>query len=465
MASQLEHHSRVRELWSRPQNVRRSPNLPLPSKGAVDAASLVLGLGLGATIALYVLGEANGALKGPGGLALAITRASGLIATYMLILVVLLAARVAIIERTLGQDKLIRWHRKLAPYALVLLTVHVALSIYGYAKLSNTSLFKQLTTFVLHYPDMLMAIVGYFLLIMAGVTSYKRARAKMKYETWWVVHLYTYLGVALAVAHQVRTGVMFLNHPLARDLWVATFIVVAEFVLWNRLLVTLYRNAVHRLKIVAIVEEGPGVYSVTCQGKHLEKLPVSGGQFIQWRFLSKDLFLHSHPYSLSAMPRPPYIRVTIKDLGDHSGLISKLKIGTRVFIEGPYGAFTRYRTSNKKVTLIGAGVGATPIRALLEDMPPDVETNVILRGSSQADLIHNDEIAELMANRRGKFYEVTGSRSSVKLDAATLKRLVPEANKNDFFICGPVGFIDEIRESLSKLGITQDKIHLEEFAF
>ena len=183
MASQLEHHSRVRELWSRPQNVRRSPNLPLPSKGAVDAASLVLGLGLGATIALYVLGEANGALKGPGGLALAITRASGLIATYMLILVVLLAARVAIIERTLGQDKLIRWHRKLAPYALVLLTVHVALSIYGYAKLSNTSLFKQLTTFVLHYPDMLMAIVGYFLLIMAGVTSYKRARAKMKYET------------------------------------------------------------------------------------------------------------------------------------------------------------------------------------------------------------------------------------------------------------------------------------------
>ena len=71
----------------------------------------------------------------------------------------------------------------------------------------------------------------------------------------------------------------------------------------------------------------------------------------------------------------------------------------------------------------------------------------------------------MMANRRGKFYEVTGSRSSVKLDAATLKRLVPEANKNDFFICGPVGFIDEIRESLSKLGITQDKIHLEEFAF
>ena len=50
----------------------------------------------------------------------------------------------------------------------------------------------------------------------------------------------------------------------------------------------------------------------------LAGLAVSGGQFFQWRFLTRGLWWHAHPYSLSALPRAPFMRVTVKGLGDQS---------------------------------------------------------------------------------------------------------------------------------------------------
>ena len=74
----------------------------------------------------------------------------------------------------------------------------------------------------------------------------------------------------------------------------------------------------------------------------------------------------SNPYSLSAPADPRMMRFTVKDLGDHSTALARLTPGTRVFAEGPYGTFTGHRrTQRRKVLLIAAGVGITPLRALV----------------------------------------------------------------------------------------------------
>ena len=62
-------------------------------------------------------------------------------------------------------------------------------------------------------------------------------------------------------------------------------------------------------------------------------------------------------------------------------------------IEGPYGAFTQHARETDRVLLVGAGVGVTPVRAMLEDLPRHVDVVVILRGSSAHDLILRDEIS------------------------------------------------------------------------
>ncbi len=144
---------------------------------------------------------------------------------------------------------------------------------------------------------------------------------------------------------------------MVRALWIVIWAATAGMVIVFRVVQPIRRSLRHQLRVVEIRDEAPGVVSVICSGRQLDQLAVSGGQFFLWRFLTRDLWWQAHPYSLSALPRPPYVRVTIKGLGDQSRAIAHLQPGTSVAIEGPYGAFTHHARSREGVALIGAGVG------------------------------------------------------------------------------------------------------------
>jgi ferredoxin-NADP reductase len=194
-------------------------------------------------------------------------------------------------------------------------------------------------------------------------------------------------------------------------------------------------------------------------------LAVSGGQFFKWRFLTRELWWHAHPYSLSALPQPPYLRVTIKGLGDQSRAVSALKVGTRVGIEGPYGAFTHHARTCDRVVLVGAGVGITPLRALLEDLPFHVDVTVIIRASDPGDIVHREEMVALVERRGGQYHEVIGARDQVHFDANSLRQLAPAIRDSDVYVCGPDGFSEGVMWAAQSLGLGADQIHEEAFAF
>jgi len=442
---------------------RRRGHAPKP--WVADLLAVVAGVGLGIVIALVVIGEAGSALTAPGGYFNAVGRLTGFVGTYLLIIMIILMSRIPWLERTVGQDRLVRWHRRVGPYPVVLIALHVVTITIGYAQMDKVGILHQLWSFLVNYRDMLMAMVAFVLLVAAGVTSAQIARRKMNYETWWVVHLYTYLALALAFAHQITTGVVFLNTPLAKEFWIAIWATTAGLVVVYRFLWPLLRNLRYQLRIADIVEEAPGIVSVTVAGKHLSRLAVSGGQFFQWRFLARGLFWHSHPYSLSALPRPPFLRVTIKGLGEQSKAVAHLKIGTRVFIEGPYGTFTDHARTQDAVTLIGAGVGITPLRALLEDLPLDVAVTVVIRASSTRDIAHRDEVEELVRQRNGTFHELVGDRKKFSFDPGTMRRLVPNIAQSDVYVCGPDGFSERVVAAALRSGCDPKKIHHEAFSF
>lgn len=464
MAPTKQARAADRIAWATGSPHRRRPG-HAPRPWVADLLFTLAGLGLGITLALVVTAESRGTLAAPGGLLLAGGRLAGFTGTYLILVMIVLIARLPWLERAVGQDRLVGWHRRLGPWALWLITAHVVLITLGYAKVSHTGFLRQLWLFVTTYPDLLAAVAGFGLLVMAGVTSIRIARKRLHYETWWVVHLYFYLALALAFAHQVVTGVAFLGHPLARAFWIVIWAATAGMVLVFRVLLPVVRNLRHRLKIVAVREEAPGVYSITCSGRQLSDLAVSGGQFFQWRFLTRGLWWHAHPYSLSALPQAPFLRVTVKGLGDQSRAVAHLRPGTRVFVEGPYGAFTHHVRTTDRVVLIGAGVGITPLRALLEDLPQGVAATVVIRASTTEEIVHRDELAELIDRRGGRLHEVVGPRHAVQLDVRTLRRLVPDLAASDVYVCGPEGFNDLVIASCVRAGVPGDRIHVEEFSF
>lgn len=460
---ELQRNSTV--AWaSQPASQRhRAGHAPIP--WVADALALLAGIGLGIAIALGISSESPSLLSSPGGWFDAVGRLAALTGTYLMLMMIVLIARLPWLERTVGQDRLVRWHRRIGGWPIALIVVHVVAVTLGYAQMTKSGPFHQFWVFLRNYPDLLAAIVSFALLIVAGVSSARIARRRMKYETWWVVHLYMYLALGLAFAHQIVTGVMFLGHPLARGYWIGVSALTAGVVLTSRVILPMIRNARLQLRVHKVEEEAPGVYTVTLKGRQLSRLAVSGGQFFQWRFLTKGLWWHSHPYSLSALPRPPYLRVTVKASGDQSSAVGHLRVGTRVLIEGPYGTFTKHARTNTSVTMVGAGVGITPLRALLEDLPGDIDVSVIIRASRVEEIVHRDELEALVRARGGTFHELVGSRHQVVLDARTMKQLAPRLAQGDLYICGPEGFTERVVDVARRLGLRKQQIHYEAFSF
>jgi ferredoxin-NADP reductase len=337
----------------------------------------------------------------------------------------------------------------------------------GYAGQDQLSLAREIWRMLNDFAWMWWALAGFVLMVQAGITSYKKARAKYSYETWWILHVLTYGAVASAFMHQIQNGQMFIEHPLNRAYWIGLYVLMAFSVVWCRILVPVVRSLRHDLRVESIVEESPDVYSVIMKGRDLAKLGAEGGQFFEWRFLTKGHFLVAHPYSLSAAPTARYLRITVKGLGDHSRSMVAIKPGTRVFIEGPYGVFKAGQANKKRVVLIGGGIGVTPVRALLDEFKNSVQVDFIYRASHVEELAFKDELDQIAAQSGGltKIHYMVGSRREHPMDAAHLSSVVPMVRESDIYICGPKALVWAVVQAAEDLGISHDRVHHEEFEF
>jgi hypothetical protein len=149
------------------------------SAAGTDWAALLLGAGLGLTLALQATTLRSGDFKDVYSVVVTVSRLAALVGTYLSIVGIFLVARIPIVERGVGHDRLVTWHRKLGPWSLYLIGAHVFLIALGFAGQDQIPLYKELWQFLTLYDWMWFALAGFVLMVLAGVTSYKKARAKM----------------------------------------------------------------------------------------------------------------------------------------------------------------------------------------------------------------------------------------------------------------------------------------------
>lgn len=449
--------------------VRRQP-AAVALRRTPPVAELALGIiGLGAVAVIGLWWQDTLPITTLGGWLTNAGRVTGLLAGYAVVVLLALMARIPALERGVGTDRLARWHAMGGRYTVSLAVAHTLLIIWGYSVSYHTGVVSQTSSFLRTYPDVLMATVALGLFVAVGVVSARAARRKLSYETWHFIHLYTYLAVALAFSHQFSTGADFIANPQARVLWSALYIAVAAVLLWYRVLVPVRAHVVHRLRVVQVVPEGPGVVSVYITGRRLDELKAAPGQFFRWRFLTRGLWWAANPYSLSAAPRPDVLRITVKIVGAHSDALRHLRPGTRVAAEGPYGGFTADRRSRRRVLLLGGGVGITPIRALFESLPGRPgDITLLYRAGTPNDLVLKTEIDAIAEQRGARAHYLVGPpRNGPKdhLSAHSLQRLVPDLRQHDVYLCGPPGMTAAAKAALREAGVPRRHIHHESFEF
>jgi predicted ferric reductase len=350
-------------------------------------------------------------------------------------------------------------------YIVSLVVAHGLLIVWGYAATAHASVVSESATLLTQYPDVLMATVAGFLLLGIGIVSMRAARRRVRYETWYFLHLYTYLAIALAFSHQLAVGASFVSNLAARFWWCAMYLTVLVLVLWYRVALPLRSYRRHRFEILGVKAEAPGIISVYIGGTRLDELDAEPGQFFRWRFLTRSLWWSSHPFSLSAAPGSDMLRITVKNLGDHSQALARLQPGTRVFAEGPYGAFTP-ADSGRGVLLLAGGVGITPLRAIFATLPGHV--TLIYRASSERDIVFRDELDAIAAARGATVHYLVGSRAEIggdPLSPRVLRSLVPGLDEQEAYVCGPAGMTSAAVRALRAAGVPRQRIHFESFEF
>ncbi|HEY6797251.1 MAG TPA: ferredoxin reductase family protein [Kineosporiaceae bacterium] len=458
---------------------RRSGRAGLDSLGLPVGARVwaigVLAAGLAGTLVLWATHHGARDLMSPGARVTSLGRLTGLLCALFFALALVMMARPPRLERAFGQDQLVRLHRAVGVGAFFLMLAHIVLVTWGYSAGAGLGLVAEFKDLVVNYDNMIPATVATGLMILVVLSSVRMIRRRLRYETWHLLHLWVYVGVGLAVPHETSLGTDLEGATFLRIGWWAAWVLLAAAVLAWRIGRPVMMSLRHQLVVQDVVRENVDSVSIYMRGRNLLDLGAQPGQFFVWRFMTGRGWTRGHPFSLSAVPTDERLRITVRDLGDGSGAVSRLRPGIRVLAEGPYGRMHPGVHPGGPAVLVASGIGITPLRAMLERLRAGPgELTVLYRVTDPDRLVFAGEI-ELLARMRGfRVHYLVGPRrrtrrrpswvpesAGIVSDAQILQLLVPGVAGHEVYVCGPPGWADSVRQAALEAGVPAARIHSE----
>jgi predicted ferric reductase len=457
------------------QRVRLGMKKYLELKRGQDFIEALAWFSVIAVTAMFLIDGGVKTLSDPASILSAIDRLTALVATDLLLIDILLIARIPWIDHYYGHDRATTAHKKLGKPILYLVLAHFISSVVQYALVANIDVISEFIS-LLSIWDILLATAALVLMILVVVTSLNFARKAITYEAWYLVHIFAYGSVLLAIPHQFSTGSDIAGKPIAMTFWISLYLFVLVNVVWYRIALPVVRAVRHSLRVSTVARESSDAVSIYLTGKNVAKLGGTAGQFYLVRILNSRDWWRPHPFSISAAPNDKFVRFTVADRGDDTKLMQSLKPGTPVMLEGPYGVFTEERRTKEKLVLVAAGIGIPPIRALAEQVAARAsDVTIIYRLRNQEDAALLAETRALAAQRGFRLIELEGRRGvgtswmnadySGRTDLDRLKELIPDVAESDVYICGPTAWTHSVEKTMKAAGVDARQIHAEEFAW
>ena len=200
-----------------------------------------------------------------------------------------------------------------------------------------------------------------------------------------------------------------------------------------------------------------------------EGMQFEPGQAAEIAILKEGWKDEGRPFTFVSMPSDADLEFVIKTYPEHDGVteqLAQLEPGAEVTIDGPFGAIQDQGPEKGPGVFLAAGAGITPFIPILKKRDRDGKmdgTTLIYSNKAEKDIILRDQWEAMQGLRT--IFAVTDEKADGlhfgRVDKAFLAKEISNFDQK-FYLCGPGGFVDAMRDALKALGAKQDDIVTED---
>ncbi len=393
----------------------------------------------------------------------------GFLAFGAIVLQIVLIGRVPPLANPVGLDRLMHAHRLAGVLAGGLVAGHVLILITAQDEFLRfydpTGGWTELTR-----AAALWSVTGALCLLFSS--TFWRQRLRLAYQYWHLGHALLALFILMvAVVHVFRVS-HYSAEPWKMAIWGASALAAAALLVWTRVC-----RPVRQLRqpycVVDVRKELGRSWTIVLEPRGHDGMPFRGGQFA-WVAIDQPPFhIDTHPFSFaSSSSNPDRVEFTIKELGDFTSRIGEVAVGTRAYLDGPYGNFT-LESADTGAVFIAGGVGVTPALSILRSMVDGGDTRpawLVFAVRSPETAIRSNELEQLAASGHVALTYVfeeppaehDGEHGLIRAEVLD-RTLPPHAPGLRYFVCGPAPMMDAVERLLQERGVPASVIRTERF--
>lgn len=365
--------------------------------------------------------------------------------------------------------------RNLSKDYIALLKLHVAFGIYGFffvmahPVLEMIAYGQQLT--FLFLPDFSTSLgkhiafgrMAFYLYLLLWITS-ALIRNKISRRTWRFIHYLSYPILFLVFIHAPEIGT-FLNTFILLKIYFFALMAIFGVLVLYRLSQLL---DVGKFPYVLFEKKTSNANVTLYSFRPLATaLKTKIGQFF---FIKPSIFSTSHPFTVMHFDEANgELTFGIKAVGNFTNKLEAIAVGQTVFLDGPYGVFTREAQNHEPKVILAGGIGITPFVELINRFG-DANTKLFYANRKLQDAILREQFkAQLGAN----YIDVISDEKVVNepvVEGKINEQILTENLSEDFlktakfFVCGSPSFMGGMLIALKKLGVNKKRIFTEEFS-
>lgn len=388
-----------------------------------------------------------------------------------------LSGRITAVTRFTGVDNGMQLHRKAGEIVALFFLLHPFLIVAPRFIVSPQrawgDLWSSFTT-----GEASTGVFAWAIMTIWVLMSMYRDKLKISYEAWRISHGVGLVAVAiLGTDHAISVGRHGRYAPWFDVMWIVLCTIAVGIVGFTYIVRPVLQKK-RPFKIVEAKKAGSNDWELTIEKDGSFPFEFDAGQFL-WINTSGNPFNRAeHPFSIASSPTAlPRISFIIRELGDFTSQLGRLKPGQRVYVDGPHGVFTLNGRQAAGIALVAGGAGIGPILGILRQLNDLGEKRPIrlIYGNRRYDqMVAQDEICSiekvLLDFSQTLVLEQPESGIAARTGYISRELLEDEFSEEQretwlFYVCGPPVMVTAVSDHLRVIGVPERRILFEQLAF